>query len=190
MTPTNVLGRSLTASDWAKVSAVLSELFERLPTLPDLLFQHCLEHSWLYGTKALGSPEAGVRHMGAASRLDPCLYRLHIVPPSFAPMPMPAVAAPVAEAPGTPLATPGPRMALEAPDRDLGLDLRHNPGGYGRHRLGHRNLTTGVRGLPSRARSTNCSRAPLCAGWTHGLPSTLCVCWCIGTRTANTTGRP
>ena len=103
-----------TASDWAKVSAVLSELFERLPTLPDLLFQHCLEHSWLYGTKALGSPEAGVRHMGAASRLDPCLYRLHIVPPSFAPMPMPAVAAPVAEAPGTPLATPGPRMALEA----------------------------------------------------------------------------
>jgi len=59
-------------------------------------------------------PVAWVRHMGAASWLDPWLYRLHIGPPSFAPMPMPAVAAPVAETPSTPLATPGPRMALEA----------------------------------------------------------------------------
>jgi hypothetical protein len=59
-------------------------------------------------------PVAWVRHMGAASWLDPWLYRLNIVPPSFAPMPMPAVAAPTAEAPSAPPGTPGSRMTLEA----------------------------------------------------------------------------
>ncbi|MFV2103175.1 hypothetical protein [Micromonospora sp. LOL_024] len=58
---------------------------------------------------------AWVRHLGAASWLDPWLYRLHIVPPSFAPLPLhpaqaaaPSVALPVASE------TPGKRMTLEA----------------------------------------------------------------------------
>jgi len=66
-----------------------------------------LHHRWK-------KPVAWVRHMGAASWLDPWLYRLHIVPPSFAPMPIPTVATPITEAPSTPLVTPGSRMKLEA----------------------------------------------------------------------------
>jgi hypothetical protein len=34
-------------------------------------------------------PVAWIRHLGAARWLDPWLYRFHIVPPSFAPMPKP-----------------------------------------------------------------------------------------------------
>jgi hypothetical protein len=60
-------------------------------------------------------PVAWIRHMGAARWLDPWLYRLHIVPPSFAPMPMPTVEAVAAgAAPSSPLEVPGSRMTMEA----------------------------------------------------------------------------
>jgi hypothetical protein len=38
-------------------------------------------------------PVAWIRHLGAASWLDPWLYRLHKVPYSFTPMPMPVIPA-------------------------------------------------------------------------------------------------
>ncbi len=58
---------------------------------------------------------AWVRHMGAASWLDPWLYRMHIVPPSFAPLPMhPAQATAQSVAPPMVTETPGRRMTLEA----------------------------------------------------------------------------
>ena len=42
----------------------------------------CDEHRW-------AKPVAWIRHMGAASRLDPFLYRLHITPPRFEPLVIP-----------------------------------------------------------------------------------------------------
>jgi hypothetical protein len=44
----------------------------------------CQDHRW-------DKPVAWFRHLGAASWLDPWLNRFHIVPPSFAPVPMPVV---------------------------------------------------------------------------------------------------
>ncbi|WP_091082564.1 hypothetical protein [Micromonospora nigra] len=58
---------------------------------------------------------AWVRHLGAASWLDPWLHRLHIVPPSFAPVPSPPTP-PAVQGVASPVVTqtPGRRMALEA----------------------------------------------------------------------------
>lgn len=42
----------------------------------------CHHHRWQ-------KPVAWIRRLGAAARLDPWLYRLHITPPSFAPMTAP-----------------------------------------------------------------------------------------------------
>ncbi|MFC7547182.1 hypothetical protein [Plantactinospora sp. GCM10030261] len=58
---------------------------------------------------------AWIRHLGAASWLDRLLYRLHVVPPSFAPLPVPSVHLPPDEAipRSTPVA-PGRKMTLEA----------------------------------------------------------------------------
>ena len=67
----------------------------------------CQHHKWK-------KPIAWLRHLGAAAWLDPWLYRLHVVPPSFAPMPMPTVQAGSAgAAPSENLARPGSRMTLE-----------------------------------------------------------------------------
>ncbi|MDG4760512.1 hypothetical protein [Micromonospora sp. WMMD710] len=58
---------------------------------------------------------AWVRHLGAASWLDPWLHRLHIVLPSFAPLPLyPAQATAPSVAPPVTSETPGKRMTLEA----------------------------------------------------------------------------
>lgn len=57
---------------------------------------------------------AWVRHLGAAKWLDPLLYRFHIVPPSFAPMPIPVVQSSSAAPPATPPTRPSTRMTLEA----------------------------------------------------------------------------
>jgi hypothetical protein len=60
-------------------------------------------------------PVAWIRHLGAARWLDPWLYRLHIEPPSFAPMPTPAVrAAPAGVAPKPSSGTPASGMTMEA----------------------------------------------------------------------------
>ncbi|MFI6162932.1 hypothetical protein ACIA59_23650 [Micromonospora haikouensis] len=58
---------------------------------------------------------AWIRHMGAASWLDPLLYRLHIVPPSFASLPIPPARATAQSvtSPGV-TETPGRRMTIEA----------------------------------------------------------------------------
>ncbi|MEV5768959.1 hypothetical protein AB0L34_30990 [Micromonospora sp. NPDC052213] len=58
---------------------------------------------------------AWVRHMGAARWLDPWLHRLHIVPPSFAQLPI-HVAQATPQSVASPLATsvPGKRMTVEA----------------------------------------------------------------------------
>lgn len=66
----------------------------------------CRHHRWQ-------KPVAWIRHLGADNRLDPWLYRLHIVPPSFAPMPVPVVQrAPTAAEEASPL-TPDPKMTRE-----------------------------------------------------------------------------
>lgn len=58
---------------------------------------------------------AWVRHLGAASWLDPWFYRLHIVPPSFAPLPIsPAPAAAHSVASPAVTETPSRRMTVEA----------------------------------------------------------------------------
>lgn len=58
---------------------------------------------------------AWVRHLGAANWIDPWLYRLHIVPPSFAPLPIhPAQATARSVASPVATATPGRRMTIEA----------------------------------------------------------------------------
>ncbi|WP_212987248.1 hypothetical protein [Actinoplanes auranticolor] len=60
-------------------------------------------------------PWAWLRHLGAASWLDRWCNRLHIVPPSFAPMPMPRVATAPASFPAAPQPqTPGTKMTREA----------------------------------------------------------------------------
>jgi hypothetical protein len=46
----------------------------------------CWQHRWQ-------KPVAWIRHLGAARWLDPWLYRLHKVPYSFMPMPMPVIKA-------------------------------------------------------------------------------------------------
>lgn len=59
---------------------------------------------------------AWIRHLGAASWLDRALYRLHVVPPSFAPLPVPSVSLPPGEEAtrgSTPIA-PGRKMTVEA----------------------------------------------------------------------------
>jgi hypothetical protein len=63
-------------------------------------------------------PVAWIRHLGAASWLDPWLYWLHKVPYSFTPMPMPVVrAVPVGSLLTATAASPAPvrarRMSLE-----------------------------------------------------------------------------
>jgi hypothetical protein len=62
-------------------------------------------------------PWAWLRHLGAAPLLDPWFYRLHVVPPSFAPMPMPVVPAPSASGASSPAQpeslAPGTRMTRE-----------------------------------------------------------------------------
>ncbi|MCZ7373281.1 hypothetical protein [Micromonospora sp. WMMC250] len=58
---------------------------------------------------------AWVRHLGAAGWLDPWLYRLHIVPPAFAPPPLqPAPAVAHSVAPLVVPETPSKRMTFEA----------------------------------------------------------------------------
>ncbi|MEV4387911.1 hypothetical protein AB0J68_19710 [Micromonospora sp. NPDC049580] len=60
---------------------------------------------------------AWIRHMGAASWLDPWFYRMHIIPPSFASLPSaPAPAPAVAHQVTSPVVaeTPGRRLTVEA----------------------------------------------------------------------------
>ncbi|MFD6664643.1 hypothetical protein ACFWDK_20030 [Micromonospora chalcea] len=68
----------------------------------------CRHHKWK-------KTVAWIRHMGASRSLDPWFYRLHMVPPSFAPMPMPAVVpASPAQVSGAAPEVPGRRMTREA----------------------------------------------------------------------------
>lgn len=69
-------------------------------------------------------PVAWIRYLGAAKRLDPWLLRLHITPPSFAPMPTPAVERPPTTKQGAAeLPVPNSRMTREARIAAWGLFL-------------------------------------------------------------------
>jgi hypothetical protein len=85
-----------------------------------------------YGKVILGCPRhhrwkkpvAWIRYLGAANRLDPWLLRLHIRPPSFAPIPTPiAQRSPTTTQGAVAPATPDSKMTREARLAVWGLGL-------------------------------------------------------------------